>query len=67
MIRFDFDCGEAKIWDDVGAENGWVFKFDQSKQIFYVWSNSESEALGDEAECFCANLDEVLSLIKTFT
>jgi hypothetical protein len=67
MLRFDYDCGKAQIWDDVGSEDGWCLQYDDGDKTFLLWSNSEHEAMGHAPEFICANLDEVLSLVKTFT
>jgi len=68
MIAFKFDNHNAIITNEQGDENGWVVEFDTTDNLFLVWETAERRILGGEdAACACRSLEEVLSLVNSYT
>jgi uncharacterized protein YwqG len=48
MISFAIERGKAILFNDVGSENGWIFKYDSVNKKFLVWDNVEREKQGGQ-------------------
>jgi hypothetical protein len=67
MIRFAMDDGRAIIFNDVGAENGWVVEYNSSSHKFLVWDNAERHARNQSCDSTFDTLEEVLKAVNSYT
>lgn len=66
MIDFVMQFNEAIIFNNVGSENGWIFKYDAKNRSFLVWDNGEREIEGKPG-IVCETLEQVLRLVNSYT
>ena len=61
FIRFN-KCagGNAEVFSDTAAGDGWAFSYDPVRKIFLFWDSCERKAMGQDHDSEHCSMDSVL-------